>query len=1133
MKGIITKNKIYRGLLPLLLIAILGIGSVNSSKAQVFKGQMPIAPKIPELSLVGADGTYETDWYPDGRILVPVSVERITDQTSNYVGEGNREIYIPIFIRNRWNIQEKVVLEFNNETVELVPDPIESFKFTLLYRDEVFQPIGIVTEHPRIFVEQERIATDVPCDAKDWNISFNIDKSEKYRTYLVNPATSIDVAKGGMSMTINGVSNGMPLPAHNDYRVLFYLKMRVRPYRGQAIADAGVTTSQLIIDNEEIIYNDYDVTKNAPFIEWRAHINGIQPGAYENLLYPGFLNFWPFPKDNYYNVPDGREPRTPGLAGISNFKARATPIPNPTLPGVIYVKLMQNIPRFGFIMERQIGSSNQLTLIKAGQSDEIIEMLVTDPLTIDSNSINPIVAEREFELINTSDAAGTRIENITIETNQEWLEIQSIAAKGRNVVPTRSRRATFNYVDNGTLGSVSIDGVDEDERLGDPLGNKGRVFFRITCDPSKLTNTPERAGMYEGYITIRSDNALNSVVRLKVVFIYFRTPREGRQGTRQTFFRGGQPGDISGIRLDIYNSRGSVPGNPGPDRTNIVFGTGHRASDGIDLLFGETAYGTPQAGFGARFYALDSEGNPLLDENGNPLSQFASDNGFGDLAANDEQTRSASRDIRSSFDTNQSITYYVKFDENGDENYPVVIEWDTRDFLPGTELFIRDTQNGQLFPSVNMRTANAIDQFRRSYTIQDQRVNEFLIEYTLPREVQFVDEFGNPIIKEGWNFLSLPVSAVNQRHDVLYPNKMAMQPIFFTPSTYQQEEILRVGIGYFMRYSFGADVDTRFAGTYISEISNAKGNAPRLYPGQGGRGGWNTVGAISTPVSINNISFEAFQGQTPDVDYTLSYGVWRYVTDRGYEEVSTLLPGLGYWIKVNANGYYNLKQDNLKVITGNNNSRTDVYSNSTKIEIIDNKSRNGELYLADKNTNIDLYELPPLPPSEVFDVRLRGSYKVDNSNETVINLQGVEYPLSINVKYADSDLTFSDALTGQVYGTIARGTDGNVIIPNSLSNAIVVNKTEIADSKFGIEVYPNPAVGGDLINVAYSIPNNETVTIQLFDAVGNVVAELLKADVNAGTYTLQHDVTNLTAGTYMVRVEAGSNIFTQKVNIIK
>lgn len=1132
MKGITTKNKIYSGLMPLLLIAIFGLGSIYSSLAQPYKGQTNIAPKIPELSLVGADGTYEEDWFPDGRLLVPVSVERITDANNNYTGEGNREIYVPIFIRNRWNTQEKVVLEFDNGTVELVPDPIESFKFTLLYRDEVFQPLGIVTEHPRIFIEQDRIGTDVPCDAKDWNISFDIAKSDKYRTYLVDPTASIDVAKGGMRMTITGVSNGMPLPAHNDYRILFYVKMRVRPFRGQPIADAGIILSQLIIDNEEIRYNNYNVTEHAPFIEWREHINSFQQNAYENLLYPGFLLFWPTPKDNYYNVPSGREQRTPGLAGITNYRdGNTNAVDNPTLPGVIYVRLLQELPRFGFSMERGIGSPEQLQVVKQGEFNEVIEMVVNDPLTIDSNSINPIVAQREFELVNLT--TNTRIENIIIETDREWLEVQTIAAKGRNVVPRLTRRATFNYVDNGTLGDPSIDGIPPDEMGGAPKGNKGRVFFRISCDPSKLTNTPERAGMYEGYITIRSDNALNNVVRLKVVFIYFRTPREGKLNHRQNFVRGGNPGEISGIRLNIFNSRGSVPGNPGPDRTNIVFGTGHRATDGVDILFGETAYTSPLSGFGARFYALDAQGNPLLDENGNPLSNAASQFGFSDWAANDEQTRSASRDIRSSFDTNQSIIYYVKFDENGDQNYPVVIEWDTRDFMPGTELFLRDTQNGQLFPSVNMRTANALDQFRRSYTIQDQRVNDFLIEYTLPREVQFVDEFGNPIIKEGWNFLSLPVSAVNQRHNVLYPNKMAMQPIFFTPSTYQQEEILRVGIGYFMRYAHGARVDTRFAGTYISEISTARQNAPRVYPGQAGRGGWNTVGAISTPVSINNISFEAFQGQTPDVDYTLNYGVWRYVTDRGYEEVSTMLPGLGYWIKVNANGFYNLKQDNLKVITGNYNPRNDVYSKSTKIEIIDNKSRNGELFLADKNTNIEMYQLPPLPPTDVFDVRLRGNYKVDNTNETVINLQAVEYPVSISVKYADSDLTFTDALTGQVYGTIAKGTDGNVVIYNSPSNNIVVNRTEVADSKFGIDIYPNPVLGGNVINVAYSIPNNETVNIQLFDAVGNMVAQILKADINAGTYTLQHDVTNLTAGTYMVRVEAGSKVFTQKVNIIK
>lgn len=1120
MKGIFSRNKIYRGLLPLVLVAIFGMGLVSSSVAQQnhYKGQhLTNAPRIPELSLVGADGTYESDWYPDGRVLLPISVERINDQTSNYVGEGNREVFIPIFIRNQWNIKEKVVLEFNSDTVELVPDPIESFKFSILYRNEVFQPLGIVTEHPRIFKEQERVGTDEPCDAKDWNISMDYEESDRYRTYLVDPSKSVDVSKGGMKLTITGTSNGVALPAHDDYRVLCYIKMRVRPYRNQQINDAGIIVSQLIIDNEEIIYNDYNVTEHAPFIEWKAHLDQVQPNSYRTSLYPGFDTYWPVTKHNYYNIPPSEDPKTPGLAGINNYdENRVTPIDNPTLPGVIYVRLMQALPQFNYIMERQIGQPEQLVEIKKGNFNEIIEMAVADPLTIDSNSIDPIVAEREFELVNLT--TNTRIENVTIETDQEWLEVQTVSSKGRNVVPSRTRRATFNYVDNGTLGSVSIDGVQPDEELNDPNGNPGRVFFKIICDPSKLTNTPERAGMYEGYITISSDYALNQVTRLKVIFIYFRTPQEGIEGL----------GNVAGINLDIYNSRGSVPGNPGPDKTNIIFGTGHRATDAVDTLYGEYAYGSPLTGFGARFYALDAQGNPLKDANGNDIK--GSQYGFGDWAAYDEVPRSASRDIRSNFDTNQSIVYYVKFDENGDENYPVVVEWDTRQFLPGSELFLRDTENGQLFPSVNMRTANSLGQFKRSYTIQDQRVNEFLIEYTLPREVQFVDEFGNPIIKEGWNFLSLPVSAVNQNYKTFYPN-VINKPIFFTPSTYQQDEILRVGIGYFMKYS--STVDKSFAGTYISEISVDKGNAPRVYPGSKGRGGWNTVGAISTPVSVENIEFEAFNGTTPDVEYTLEYGVWRYVTDQGYEEVSTILPGLGYWIKVNDNGYYHLEQNNLKVITGRKNSRNDVYANSTKIEIRDNKAHNGQLFLADKNTDIEKYQLPPVPPTEVFDVRFRGDYKVDNVNETVINLQGVEYPLSISVKYADKDLTFSDAVTGEVYGTIAKGTNGNVMIENSISNAIVVNRTETVDNQFGIDVYPNPANESGVVNIAYTIANDEFVTISLFDAIGNKVATVLNNNVNAGTYTINYDVNNLTVGNYIVRIEAGANVTTQKISIVK
>lgn len=471
------------------------------------------------------------------------------------------------------------------------------------------------------------------------------------------------------------------------------------------------------------------------------------------------------------------------------------------------------------------------------------------------------------------------------------------------------------------------------------------------------------------------------------------------------------------------------------------------------------------------------------------------------------------------------MVYKVRINEDTAANYPIMIEWDLNDFPEGAQLFLRDTLNGALFPSIDMRKATVIGTSKRAYAIQDPRVKSFLIEYTLPRVINYVDEYGNPIIKKGWNLLSLPVRPINSKWDVFYPNAINI-PYFFSQNQYQQPDagILKVGVGYYIKYD--AQVDRQFAGTFINDISNPR-DPVRVYPG------WNTIGAASASVNVREINFTNFNLELPTVNYTRTFGIWGYRTDRGFYEASELKPGLGYWIKVNANGYYRLVLEQRAIdVEAEINPKQEVIKKSDMLVVTDNEQSQSQVYFANNSdVDVNVFELPPVPPSNLFDFRFADGKYLSNQNESIIQLQGVTYPLTLTIDNASARYTFYDAATNEYLGTIYEGSKGSIEIKSEKSNAIKVLRSVVATEGFSALAYPNPFA--DKGTVAYNLPENGNVQISLFDVLGNEVQNLFNGFATAGYHTLDINTVNLASGRYILKVTAGGQSLIQTVTIVK
>jgi hypothetical protein len=84
--------------------------------------------------------------------------------------------------------------------------------------------------------------------------------------------------------------------------------------------------------------------------------------------------------------------------------------------------------------------------------------------------------------------------------------------------------------------------------------------------------------------------------------------------------------------------------------------------------------------------------------------------------------------------------------------------------------------------------------------------------------------------------------------------------------------------------------------------------------------------------------------------------------------------------------------------------------------------------------------------------------------------------------------------------------------------------------------YPNPFNPSTTIN--FAIPVKELVAIRIYDVLGREVRTLLNEEKEAGYYSVQWNGDNqfgqkVSSGTYIVRVNSGSNVKTMKMTLMK
>ncbi len=117
---------------------------------------------------------------------------------------------------------------------------------------------------------------------------------------------------------------------------------------------------------------------------------------------------------------------------------------------------------------------------------------------------------------------------------------------------------------------------------------------------------------------------------------------------------------------------------------------------------------------------------------------------------------------------------------------------------------------------------------------------------------------------------------------------------------------------------------------------------------------------------------------------------------------------------------------------------------------------------------------------------------------------------------------------------IFAGTNGSNIWRRPLSQVVtdVNSEVNLQPEKFSLEQnYPNPFNPSTIIK--FSIPNEQYVTLTIFNSLGEEVKELVNEDKPAGDYSVLFDASQLTSGIYFYKISAGSFTQSRKMILVK
>ena len=350
-----------------------------------------------------------------------------------------------------------------------------------------------------------------------------------------------------------------------------------------------------------------------------------------------------------------------------------------------------------------------------------------------------------------------------------------------------------------------------------------------------------------------------------------------------------------------------------------------------------------------------------------------------------------------------------------------------------------------------------------------------------------------------WNLVSLPVSVDNNDVEVIFPNAVE-NSLYSFDGQYNVEDQLNPGEGYWIR--FENDNINSFTGYEIHELIISVNE------------GWNLIGGLSNSIDLGTGIIDPDEIITPGTVYGF--------IDGGYENISMLNPGYGYWIRSLEDGEITL----TSTPTSLSRKFPDV---SVLLENLNVLEINGKfIYFGDNASEINTnsFSLPPMFEGILNDVRFTENTYVSDNGGTIHILSSLDY----NTFYYDISKDEYWKLTNESfsYSRILHGS-GVLQIEGDISY-LFLEKTQAVPEQITLSPsFPNPF--NNETRLTYSLPQDTYVLINIYNVKGELIKTLVNEQKLKGLHHVKwmgidNQSRQVSSGTYFLSVSVGeySNI---------
>jgi hypothetical protein len=240
-----------------------------------------------------------------------------------------------------------------------------------------------------------------------------------------------------------------------------------------------------------------------------------------------------------------------------------------------------------------------------------------------------------------------------------------------------------------------------------------------------------------------------------------------------------------------------------------------------------------------------------------------------------------------------------------------------------------------------------------------------------------------------------------------------------------------------------------------------------------------------------------------------------------------MTPGDGFWVKLLSACQLNIPEALAK---GDGKVAEYFKEDWGRIILTDAAGRSFTLYAVKGEVDLNQYEMPPLPPAGMFDMRFSSGRIAEDLNSAIqtIEMSGIEHPVKVRVE--NMDIRLQDETGKQINVNVKAGEE--ITISDATIQKLMVTG-ELIPAVYALEQnYPNPFNPSTIIE--FSLPEDVgNVKLSIYNALGEKVAELVNSSLTAGKYSYQWNAKNVATGMYIYELRTDKFVSIKKMLLLK